>query len=210
MFQQTSPSNEPVVGISSVLCGLAHLSELTLSNLYNSGLCIDALAPTKLVLDIPFGYVLSALEQEKNDSLQLLVVTWNQCQEYLEDLWDLQPGALLAGDVFQKHSLVEMLSNAITQVSYGKRYRLTPGPSTPLTSRERAVLHYVARGWSNKCVAQRLHIEVQTVKNVLRSVYRKLGISSHAQAALYYWGVLSHSSQSLEATDHISPLFGIG
>jgi len=165
-----------------------------MSNLYNLGFYIDSLATIKLVLDLPFGYALRVLERERNNPLQLLVVTWNPCQEYIEDLWDLQPGALLAGVVCQNQSLAEVLLEVITYMSYGKRYRLTPGPSTPLTSRERAILHYVARGWVNKRVAQELHIEEQTVKNTLRCAYRKLGLCHRAQAALYYWGVLQRVS----------------
>ena len=194
MFHKTSPNNGPVVGIGSVLCGIAHLSDLSMSNLYNLGFYIDSLATIKLVLDLPFGYALRVLERERNNPLQLLVVTWNPCQEYIEDLWDLQPGALLAGVVCQNQSLAEVLLEVITYMSYGKRYRLTPGPSTPLTSRERAILHYVARGWVNKRVAQELHIEEQTVKNTLRCAYRKLGLCHRAQAALYYWGVLQRVS----------------
>jgi DNA-binding NarL/FixJ family response regulator len=78
------------------------------------------------------------------------------------------------------------LSNIMLRMIEGERYRLTPGPETLLTRRERAVLHHAAKGLSNRDVAVRLHVEEQTVKNNLRSVYKKLGIYNHCQAALYY------------------------
>ena len=96
----------------------------------------------------------------------------------------------MAGEILRQQNLAETLVEVLDHISDGKRYRLTHGPSTPLTRRERLVLQLVARGWDNRGVARQLHLEEQTVKNYLRSVYRKLGIHNHTQAALYYWGVL--------------------
>jgi len=56
----------------------------------------------------------------------------------------------------------------------------TGGP--PLTQREREVVHLLVQGLSNKEIGQRLKIEVVTVALHLRSVYRKLGVSSRTQA----------------------------
>ena len=163
--------NRSVVRTLSVLCGITHLVELTQSKLSNLGFHTISSASTKLVLDFPVGYGLSALQRLENDPEQLITVTWNPCQDY----------------------------EVMGRVSNGKRYRLTPGPSTPLTRCERLVLHSIAEGCSNKYVAQQLHLEEQTVKNTLRSVYRKLEICNHAQAALYYWGVLQNFGNVLEA-----------
>ncbi len=175
----------------SVLCGIPHLIELTQSKLSSLGFYTSSSASTKLVLDFPVGYGLGALQWLENDREQLIMVTWNPCKEYVEDLWDLEPSALLAGQVLQKQNLTEALSEVMDRVSNGERYRLTPGPSTPLTRCERLVLRRVAAGCSNRYVAQQLHVEEQTVKNTLRSVYKKLGICNHTQAALYYWGIVA-------------------
>ena len=54
-----------------------------------------------------------------------------------------------------------------------------------LTSREIEVLGLVARGWSNKQIAQRLVLTPKTVSNHIEHVYAKVGVSSRAAATLY-------------------------
>jgi DNA-binding NarL/FixJ family response regulator len=185
-----SLGNERVIEALSVSCGIGTFQKAAESDLASLGFHIDSGAPTKLVFDVPSGYGLEILEKPNGDRLRLLIVTWNPCREYVEDLWDLGAEALLSGEVLSKRNLAEILSAVIKRVCHGERYRLTVGPSTMLTCRERAVVRYVARGYSNKEVAQALHIEEQTVKNTLRWAYRKLGLRHHAQVALYYWGLL--------------------
>jgi DNA-binding NarL/FixJ family response regulator len=53
---------------------------------------------------------------------------------------------------------------------------------TSLTERELAVLTCVAKGLSNKEIAQQLSYAEQTVKLELTRVYRKLGVSSRTEA----------------------------
>jgi DNA-binding CsgD family transcriptional regulator len=198
VFQQEALiRNESLVRSLSVLCGIAHLREFAQCKLSVLGFRVTSTALIKIVLDFSPGYALSTLKSLKNNNLQLIVVTWNPCKEYMEDLWDLEPSALLAGEILQKQSLANMLPEVMDRVANGQRYRLTPGPSTPLTHGERRVLHCVAQGWPNSRIAQRLHVEEQSIKNTLRSVYRKLPISNHLQAALYYWGV-PQQSESIE------------
>jgi DNA-binding NarL/FixJ family response regulator len=57
------------------------------------------------------------------------------------------------------------------------------GPSPrSLTPREREVMGLLVQGLSNKEIGHRLGIEVVTVALHLRSIYRKLGVSSRTQA----------------------------
>jgi DNA-binding NarL/FixJ family response regulator len=56
-----------------------------------------------------------------------------------------------------------------------------PGPAS-LTQREREVMGLLVQGLSNKEIGHRLGIEVVTVALHLRSIYRKLGVSSRTQA----------------------------
>jgi DNA-binding NarL/FixJ family response regulator len=117
-------------------------------------------------------------------SLRLVVVTFSSCPEYLQDLWDLQPDILI---VDTKHGYD--LSAAVIGAAKGEQYRLVPPGKTSLTSNERIVLRYVARGWSNKQIAEMLHIHEKTIINTLTAMYRKLGVKSRAEAILYYWDV---------------------
>lgn len=65
-------------------------------------------------------------------------------------------------------------------VSAGGRH--LPG-SRSLTRREREILTlFEQAGMTEDRVAEALEIEVQTVKNALQSVYKKLGVRSRAAA----------------------------
>jgi two-component system NarL family response regulator len=54
-----------------------------------------------------------------------------------------------------------------------------------LTPREREVLDLIAEGLTNKEIAERLYIEVGTVKNHVHSILQKLDVSSREDAAAY-------------------------
>jgi len=55
----------------------------------------------------------------------------------------------------------------------------------PLTGRETDVLKLIARGRANKQIARELFVATSTVKTHVNNLYRKLGVSSRTQAALY-------------------------
>jgi len=55
----------------------------------------------------------------------------------------------------------------------------------PLTQREIEVLRLVANGWSNREVADRLHISEATVRTHVSNILGKLNLCSRTQAALY-------------------------
>lgn len=62
------------------------------------------------------------------------------------------------------------------------------GPGGMLTSREHDVLRELARGSSNRAIAERLLLSNDTVKSHLRSIYRKLQVQSRGQAISLYVG----------------------
>jgi DNA-binding CsgD family transcriptional regulator len=55
----------------------------------------------------------------------------------------------------------------------------------PLSRREREVLALVSEGASNKDVAARLVISINTVERHLANIYAKLGVRGRADAAAY-------------------------
>lgn len=97
---------------------------------------------------------------------------------------------------------VEELLNAIRQVARGETF-LPPSlakqvmaslaahaepreqPTEPLTDREREVLQLLARGLSNKDIAQKLYLSVRTVEGHLANIYGKLQVKSRTEAALW-------------------------
>lgn len=53
-----------------------------------------------------------------------------------------------------------------------------------LTEREQNVLFYVAQGFINSEIADKLHISVHTVKAHLEAIYDKFGVKNRVQAAM--------------------------
>jgi DNA-binding NarL/FixJ family response regulator len=59
------------------------------------------------------------------------------------------------------------------------------GESTsPLYPRELQVLNYIARGWTNQQIAQRLQISDQTVKNYITAIFRTLEVADRTRAVV--------------------------
>lgn len=65
--------------------------------------------------------------------------------------------------------------------------RRQQGRDVNLTPREIDVLGLIVAGRSNDDLADELFLSINTVKSVIRSVYRKIGVTSRAQAVA--WGV---------------------
>lgn len=58
-------------------------------------------------------------------------------------------------------------------------------PADTLTAREKTVISYLMQGWRNREIAQHLSITEQTVKNHLRTIYDKVGVSDRLELVLY-------------------------
>jgi DNA-binding CsgD family transcriptional regulator len=81
-----------------------------------------------------------------------------------------------------------------------KAETLTP---SPLTSRETEVIGYVALGYLNKQIADKLGISEQTIKNHISSILRKLDANDRTQAvvmAIRYGWISPQDGESLEFT----------
>ncbi len=60
---------------------------------------------------------------------------------------------------------------------------VTPLPEA-LTAREEEIVHWIAKGLTNKEIALRLNLTEGTVKNYVTTVFQKLGVQDRTQAAL--------------------------
>ena len=58
-------------------------------------------------------------------------------------------------------------------------------PADTLTGRERTIISYLIQGWRNREIGRQLSITEQTVKNHLRSIYDKVGVSDRLELVLY-------------------------
>src|SRR5690606_18906424 len=86
----------------------------------------------------------------------------------------------------------EALINALNLVLSGERFvpadLMLAQQATPLTPREQAVAALVARGLSDKEIAEQLTLQVGTVKVHVKSLLRKFGAANRTQFALRYSG----------------------
>jgi len=121
---------------------------------------------------------------EENDLLEALKLG---ASGYL--LKDLEPERFVdllfqakAGETVVAQDLTGLLAKAA--ISGNSNPKDQVGNSYQLTARETDILHYIAKGLSNKDIAQELGIVDGTVKLHVRAVLKKLGVKSRVQAAI--------------------------
>jgi DNA-binding NarL/FixJ family response regulator len=78
--------------------------------------------------------------------------------------------------------------------------RQGPGTSLPdhvasgLSDRERGVMDLIARGLSNRAIAEELYLSEKTVKNHVNRIYAKLGVTSRGEAIASWLGLAGQRS----------------
>jgi DNA-binding NarL/FixJ family response regulator len=135
----------------------------------------------------------------RHSGTRILVLTASEDEEALA-----QTMKLGASGVVLKTTATEMLMQAIRKVSSGEMWldaRVTARviknlaepraagrayeDATGLTPREREIAALVGQGYRYREIAEMLSISEQTVKNHLRNMFHKLGVSDRLQLALY-------------------------
>jgi DNA-binding NarL/FixJ family response regulator len=126
---------------------------------------------------------------------RVVVYTWNFHPELVESarqrgaqgyLSKTLPARELVAALEAVHSGQVIVSDAAA------RARSAPGLDWPgrgegLSEREAEILALITQGMSNSDVARLTYLSPNTVKSYIRTIYRKLGVSSRTQAVL--WGV---------------------
>ena len=77
----------------------------------------------------------------------------------------------------------EMTSKLVTQLRHHEQ--IIGSVDEPLTTREREILRWLARGSSNKVIARNLNVTESTIKVHVQNILRKLKVVSRVQAAVY-------------------------
>ena len=191
-----------------VRCGLVNLLDGTDVEIVaeaSSGEAAVSLAmkhkPDVILLDIrmaPGNDGLKALEKIRNDApgVRCIMLTTFDNPTYIA-----RAVASGAHDYILKGCSREELLESITGAASGQlplragelrrvattmaNRVVTPDPDVPLTQREMQVLRHVALGLSNKEIAQSLTISVETVKEHVQNILRKLAVSDRTQAAVW-------------------------
>jgi DNA-binding NarL/FixJ family response regulator len=65
-----------------------------------------------------------------------------------------------------------------------KAPRAAPRAFPELTSREEEILTFIAQGYGNKEIAERLYISLKTVRNHVSNIFTKLQVADRAQAVI--------------------------
>ena len=59
-------------------------------------------------------------------------------------------------------------------------------PSIALTAREEETLVLLTKGYSNKEIADYLHLSIETVRSHLKNIYTKMHVRSRTEAVAHY------------------------
>ena len=139
---------------------------------------------------------------------RVVVYTWNFAPELIDSA--RRRGAdgylskrLPARELVEALEAVHAGETVISEASRRTRSAATldwPGRHEGLTDREAEVLALITQGKSNAEVAAMTFLSPNTVKSYIRSVYRKIDVSSRTQAVL--WGVRHGFTPDHHRIDH--------
>lgn len=158
------------------------------------------LKPDVISLDIRMdnGDGLTALEQIRNEmpDARVMILSTFDNPTYLA-----RAHALGAKEYVLKGTTKQQLVDSLKAVAegrdppnYGHMQRVAsqmatrqkqPDSEIPLTQRETQVLRHLALGLSNKEIAQSLQISIETVKEHVQHLLRKMGVNDRTQAAVW-------------------------
>lgn len=175
-----------------------------------AGSVASAAEAIELLKDNPFDVVLLDVRMERIDGLAALESIRSMLPDipvimlstYDNPTYVARAAALGANDYLLKHASRDALCSAIARTVNGEPLspssrlfrirtmmseRVDPSqlpPEFPLTGREAQVLRHVALGLSNKEIAGSLSISVETVKEHVQNVLRKVKANDRTDAAV--------------------------
>ncbi|MCL5075837.1 MAG: response regulator transcription factor [Chloroflexi bacterium] len=167
----------------------------------------DVLRPDVLLLDLSMPGMggLEAIHHLKRrcPEVKILILSMYDDESYLREAlragaagYTLKKGAdteLLAairavqrGEIFLHPALTKVLVGDLLRKELGREKRATtPAGYTALSEREREVLRFLAHGYTNQQVADRLFLSLKTVETYKARLMRKLGLRSRADLVRY-------------------------
>ena len=192
--------DHPIVGLS--LCTLAKEAQMhVVEQIRNSSQIVPSIEnhrPQILITEVRLGRQDALKSLEKIDpelNLKVIVFTSHSNPTNIA-----RASALDCFEFIQKTSPIENLLTALRGASAGeatpptsllattktRMKRIGSGPAeSPLTKRESQVLQHVAMGLSNREIGKSLGISVETVKEHVQNILRKLDVNDRTQAAVW-------------------------
>ena len=161
---------------------------------------VRSLRPDVLVTEVRLGGkdVLKALENLVAEFQDLHVVAFSGC---LNSTHIARAAALGVNDYVAKTEPIDSLFAAVLVAANGdsapgtslmvktrakmRRPRQAFDHDVPLTNREMQVLRHISMGLSNREIGKSLEISVETVKEHVQNILRKLDVNDRTQAAVW-------------------------
>ena len=125
--------------------------------------------------------------------IQIVMLTAHRDEVAVRELVSLGIGGYVLKD-----DAPEAVTEAIVRVAGGGRWfsawameavvqrpDMAASEAPHLTDREKEILALVKRGWNNKHIASELSLREQSVRNYLRVLYGKLGVTSRPEAVVW-------------------------
>lgn len=198
-----------------VLLGVAHMLDQ-----YRDRVVIAEIDSNEPVVDSVDIVLYDSFAQPESDHAEIAVLVKNpRARRVVVYTWNFHPhlinGALEQGaqGYLSKTLAARDLVAALEAVHAGQqvisesplRARSAPGLDWPgrregLTDREAEILALITQGKSNAEVAALTYLSPNTVKSYIRSIYRKIRVSSRTQAVL--WGVSNGLSPDHRRIEH--------
>jgi DNA-binding NarL/FixJ family response regulator len=119
----------------------------------------------------------------------VVVFTWDSSPDHVRQALDVGVTGFLSKGVGADQLIADLQRVAAGEVivraerERSSAPRTWPGRERGLTERESELLAMVARGERNRDVAEALFLSENTVKTHLKTIFRKLGVSTRTQAA---------------------------
>ena len=162
---------------------------------------IPAAIPDLVLIDLKMpvlnGILTTRRIRKEYPQIRVLVLTTYDDDEWIFDalragaegylLKDLPPEQLIEaikGTVSGKAYIDPKITSKLIEKSTSLPEVLKNGNRFDLSEREMEVLKYIARGFSNADIAERLFLSEGTVRNYTHGIYSKLGVSARTQAAV--------------------------
>ncbi|MBE2898540.1 response regulator [Pasteurellaceae bacterium TAE3-ERU1] len=156
-----------------------------------------SLNPDLIILDLNMKGLsgLETLQQLRQDGIdaRVAILTVSDAKADIYALVDAGADGYLLKDSEPEQLLKQIQQIAQGQVTYSDEVQAllhqrqhSPEPLLSLTDREGDVLELVAKGMSNKQIADILFISEETVKVHIRNLLRKLNVNSRVAATVLY------------------------
>jgi DNA-binding NarL/FixJ family response regulator len=161
--------------------------------------------PEVILMDISMpdmsGIEATKIIKAENPAINILILTMHESEEYFYN--SLKQGA---SGILNKNVSKDELITAIKSVSIGKRYignsiselmidtlmqkfeeefLSKQKEEVILTKREKDILFFIANGFSNQDIAEKLKLSVRTVETHKSNLMQKLNLKSSAALSLY-------------------------